>query len=250
MLILQNVSIRQIIIFICLSLIASLFSLFAENSEILTYNVPGNMDIRGFPLHFIQHNEISFLKDFTFKPLRFLFVVLFWFLLIWSLHELFIKNSFSKYVKFLSILTLGGLLTYINIISSSYCTAGFPISFWPTCLDSLQIPISSMVFYTSVNFIFWSAIALILVNIFYHIIDFNIKKWRFFVDPLLLLFLSIFHYESCGGFLCFFPGNGIPLGYLNGGKLSFFALFFDYMFILIFYFILVFIFRFLRKKLV
>ncbi len=220
------------------TLVIMLLSLFFTASEALTYNVQHGMVIQGFPFHFVQHQEGSFFTNLTFDWFGFILSFIFWFLCLGSVWQLFVQNSTNRARHLILVTIVAILLLNINIGSSPNCSAGFPIDIFNKCMGgSSVIPLLKVLLFKSIDFIFWLLISLLTVNFFRFMLYPVMAKLRYILAPLFLVVLSLSYSVPCSGFICFFEGNGFPLGYYHSGDFLWLIFVIDFLIITIIYFI-------------
>ena len=218
------------------TLVVMLLSLFFTASEALTYSVPSGMVIQGFPFHFVQHQEGAFFANFTFDWFGFIATFIFWFTCVFSVWQLFVKNYTNRNRYAILIIVVAILLLNINIGSSPYCSAGFPIDIFNKCVGgSSTIPPLKVLLFKSIDFIFWLLISLLTVNFFRFMLYPVMAKLRYVLSPLFLVILSLSYSVPCGGFMCFFEGNGFPFGYYHSGDFLWLIFLIDFLIIAIIY---------------
>jgi hypothetical protein len=215
-------------------LLASFFTV----SEALTYSVQHGMVIQGFPFHFVQHQDGSFFTNLSFNGFGFIATFIFWLTCVFSVWQLFVQNSTNRTRYIIIVISVAILLLNINIGSSPYCSAGFPIDIFNKCVGgSSIIPPLKVFLFKSIDFIFWLLISLLTVNFFRFMLYPVMAKLSYILAPLFLVILSVSYSVPCGGFICFSEGNGFPLGYYHSGYFLWLIFLIDFLIIAIIYFI-------------
>ncbi len=246
---------KIILILISFALLLTALSYFFVATDSLSFNVPTNGEIRGFPSHFVinyysDKNHTNLSKT-TFQPelfaldwAAFLFIVL-------SLYQIFflIKTKQKKSSLLLWITFLAIFMMSLSISNSNDCVSGFPISYVDHCGGASVISTSYYIFGTITDLIFWLLFVSIIFSMLYWFSRKPLSWVRYLLAPLFLTLMSFFFMVNCSGFICIFDGNGFPLGYYRDGGFIPIIFLIDFVFLAIIYFVVIMRIRHSQKRL-
>lgn len=238
---------------ILFSLILTSATYFFTGTDSLSFDVPINAMIRGFPSHFfiIFYSDSNFtnLINVKFQPGLFLLDLLFFVIVLSALYQIYllIKTKRSNVYFLLGIILVTMFFMRLNIVNNDECVSGFPVSYVVSCIDNPPVSTGYYIFGLVVDFIFWGMLTSLIFSVIFWFSQKPLSRVRYFLVPLFLNIAGFLFHTSCGGIICLFEGYGFPLGYYNDGKFILVMFLIDYFLLALAYLMIVLVIRLFRK---